>query len=280
MDEITLVAVFYNEAERLQGYFKNVKSVADKIVVVDCGSTDRTAEICKKNGATVIMSPYRYFEQNVNRAMGRVETEWALILDADERLSPGLKKEMRAAAAKGDADVYYVRRINYLFDGFSTRSTINNFLPRLFRKGAVRYEQEIPHEIPVISGKRAKLSGLMYHYAYPSLLHFLRKTQEYIFVMPAEFAKKGQARVSAGERNSRVKLLFGTHGWRMLLLFPLFRFVDFLVFRRLALDGMRGVVFSFCAAINVVLDEIAYWESKSKKKSGTVFDWGREYPEK
>lgn len=277
---VTLVAVFFNEEAKLDGYFRNVKGVADRIVVVDCSSTDRTAEICRKNGATVVKSPYRYFEQNVNRAMEKVETEWVLILDADERLSRELKAEIRGAARSNLADVCFVRRINYLFDGFSTRATINNFLPRLFRKGAVRYEQEVPHEIPAISGRKANISGLMYHYAYPSLQQFLRKTQEYLFEMPAEFAKKGQARISAGERNSRVKFLFGTHGWRMLLLFPLFRFVDFLVFRRLALDGMRGLGFSFCAAINVVLEELAYWEAGSNKESGAVFNWNKEYPER
>jgi len=139
--KITLVAVFYNEEKRLDGYFKNIRNVIDSAIVVDCSSTDKTRQICEKNGATVISSKYRYFEPNVAAALSRVKTEWVMILDADERLSPALKNEIKEAARTGKADVFFIKRINYFFDGFSTKSSVNAYLPRLFRKGCVRWEQ-------------------------------------------------------------------------------------------------------------------------------------------
>ncbi len=277
--KITLVAVFYNEEAKLGGYFANVKGVVDEMVVVDCGSSDRTGEICRKAGATVIESSNRYFEQNVNKALARVQSPWVLILDADERLSPELKGEIKNAIQRPDADVFYINRINYLFDGFSTKSSINTYLPRLFRKGRVSWEMEMPHEIPKVSGRTARLKPLFYHYAFVGVPSFIRKMEEYLCRLPSEYAKKGKDKVLIAERNRMVALLFGTHGLRRLFIYPVAISLEHMLVRRLIFDGMRGVVFSIATGIYAFLEEAIHWETESKKKSLTAIDWGREFPD-
>jgi glycosyltransferase involved in cell wall biosynthesis len=278
-NRLTLVAVFYNEEKKLGGYFKNVSGVADSAVVVDCSSSDRTAEISRKNGAVVIGSPLRYFEQNVNRALERAEGDWILILDADERLSEGLKKEIGAALRRDDVDVFLIKRINYLFDGFSAKSSINAWLPRLFRKGCVRWEQEMPHENPRIAGRVGRLGCVFYHYAYPDLPAYVKKMEEYLCRLPAEYAKKGQKRIRLSDRDS-MSLVFGRHGWRRMFLYPPFVVMEYLLLRRLLLDGTRGIVFSYCAGAYAFFEEAVWWGEKARAAQGAAIDWGREYPEK
>ncbi|HIH30584.1 TPA: glycosyltransferase family 2 protein [Candidatus Micrarchaeota archaeon] len=280
-ERLSLVAVFYNEAEKLPGYFANVRGVADEIVAVDCSSSDRTAEICRKNGALVIPSKYRYFEQNVNKALSKVnEGGWVLVLDADERLSPGLKREIRKVLESPQTDVYLIKRINYLFDGFSTRSTINTWLPRLFRKGCVHWEQEMPHEKPVVEGKTARLSSIFFHYAYTSVPAYVQKMDEYLCRMPAEYAKKGKNRILIGERDSKVSMIFGSHGLRRMFLYPPILVLNHLIRRRLIFDGRRGAIFAVCAGIYSFFEEAIYYEVKSKEKNSVMINWKKEYPDK
>lgn len=279
VNKITLVAVFYNEAEKLPGYFKNVSGVVDEMVVVDCNSTDGTAKICKANGAKVIKSNIRYFEQNINKALSAAQTEWLLIVSADERLSTRLKKEIRGAVRHAEGtDIFAFKRINYLYEGFSTKSGINRFEPRLFRKGHVYWANETPHEPETVVGKVKRLGGLMYHYSIVSIGAFLEKTYDYVCKLPSEFAKRGKV-ATFGERDRRVSLIFGTHGLRMLFLFPIFRTLDNLVRQRLILDGMRGLVHSILAGVHAFLEEASYWEISSKKRQGAVLDWKKEYPD-
>lgn len=277
MERITLVAVFYNEETKLPGYFRNVEEVVDKKIVVDCSSTDATVKICGRNGARVIRSNHRYFEQNVNRALDRVEGGgWVLILDADERLSPELKREIRRATEKPSADIYFMKRINYLFDGFSTKSTINTYLPRLFRKGCVRWEQEMPHEKPVLEGKQARLKSLFFHYAYPSIPSYLHKMEDYLCQMPLQFSKNGKMAIRISERDSRGRMVFGTHGWRRMFLFPIFIVLNHLLRHRLILDGRRGIVFAVCAGSYAFFEEAVWWGAHSNRK----MKWRNEYPVK
>lgn len=281
-EKLTLVAVFFNEEQKLPGFFKNVKGLADRMVVIDCKSTDKTGEICRANGAEVTVSPFRYFEPNIGGALAKVDGGFVLILDADERLSDGLKAEIKAVLSNGKppADVYFIKRNNFLFDGFSAKSSINAYLPRLFRKGCVYWEKGMPHEPPTVKGATARLSGIFFHYAYMGVPQYVKKMEEYIFQMPVEYAKSGRMKVLSSERDGRVSFIFGSHGIRMLLLYPAFNVLNHLFRHYLILDGMRGVIYSICAGISSFLEEATYQTVKSQEKNGIKMDWNQEYPDK
>lgn len=279
-NKVTLVAVFYNEEKKLPGYFLNVAGVFDDIIVVDCSSTDSTAEICRKSKATVLSSKYRYFEQNVNSALAKVKTEYVFVLDADERLSSGLKGEIRESVASAKFDRYYMHRFNYIFGSFARHETRNVWLPRLFRLGHVRWMKEEPHETSLMTGTLTRLQSPMYHYVHPSTIYWLRKTEDYLATLPSEFAKKGQKKVNLGERVGMIALVFGSHGWRRLLLFPVFQVFNYLFRHRLVLDGRIGITFSCCQGVYAFIEEAIHQEEAMKQKTGAKFDWADEYPEK
>ena len=204
---------------------------------------------------------------------------WVLVLDADERLSLGLKREIRKALESQGADIYLIKRINYLFDGFSSKSTINTWLPRLFRKGCVRWEQEMPHEAPVLDGRQARLKQVFFHYAFPDVPSYVQKMEDYLCQLPGQYSKKGQEKVRIGERDSRGKFLFGTHGYRRMFLFPPFIVLNHLFRKRLVMDGMRGILLSVFSGIYAFFEEAIWWEAQSKAKSGISIDWQKEFPD-
>lgn len=281
-EKITLAAVFYNEEEKLPGYFKNVAGVFDSIVVVDCSSADRTAEICRKNGARVLSSKIRYFENNAARLIAAAPDGWIFILDADERLSPELKRELRKAVDgnAGEFAAFAVNRREYMFNGFAKKGRMDlSPIVRLLRKGKFHIPPE-PHSTYVVDGGVGRISkGIIQHYNLTSFEFFMRKTERYLLDMPAEYKRAGNVkRVNIGERNKGVSSIFGKHGFRRQFIFPAFHVLNYLFRHRFILDGTRGLVYSFGMGIYVFLEEALWWDAEEKKKSGCRIDWKKEYP--
>ena len=89
MSSIALACNFKNEVENVRRIFNCVESVISEIVVVDCGSTDGTRELCKKLGARVYdIGECPGYGQMRTITLHLCRTEWALILDGDEMMDP------------------------------------------------------------------------------------------------------------------------------------------------------------------------------------------------
>ncbi len=282
MERITLMAVFYNEEEKLPGYFRNVEGLFDEILVVDCGSTDQTAQICKENGAKVFKSNVRYFENNVNTLIDAAKDGWVFILDADERLSPEIKGEIRRAVNENTGCAAFgINRREYLFSRFAKSGRLN-LVPnvRLLRKGKFTYPPE-PHSTPKIQGRTGLIQkGFILHYNLVSMPFFLQKLTRYLLDMPVEYAKAGNdKRVNIGERNQRIYSIFGKHGIRRLLLFPPVQVLNYLFRHRFILDGMNGFAYSLGMGMYAFFEE-AIWQDIELRKKGKNLDWRNEYPEK
>jgi glycosyltransferase involved in cell wall biosynthesis len=283
LEKITLAAVFYNEEEKLPGYFRNVSGAFDNIVVVDCSSTDKTAEICRKNGAKVVGSNIRYFENNAAKLIEASPDGWIFILDADERLSPELKQAIRSAVEgnKEGFAAFTVNRREYLFNEFASKGRMDlSPIVRLLRKGKFTIPPE-PHSTYVVSGKTGAIQeGMIRHYNLTSFGFFMRKVERYLLDLPSEFKKSGNtSRVNIGERNKGIYSLFGKHGIRRLFLFPPVQTLNYLIRHRFILDGTRGWVYSVGMGIYAFMEEALWWDATEKEKANRTLDWQKEYPE-
>ena len=92
--KISAVIITFNEEDRLEDALISCLGVADEIIVVDSFSSDKTVEIAKKNGVVVIQKIFKDYGDQKNFAMKQASNNWVLNLDADERLSEGLKTEI------------------------------------------------------------------------------------------------------------------------------------------------------------------------------------------
>ena len=87
MPTVGLSMIVKNEAQTLAACLQSVSGVVSQIVIADTGSTDNTADIAREFGATVISVPWEnHFANARNAALQLMQTDWVLVLDADEEL--------------------------------------------------------------------------------------------------------------------------------------------------------------------------------------------------
>ncbi len=182
-----------NEINNIEECIRSVE-FAQEIVVVDSHSTDGTQEAARKLGANVIEFDWnRQFPKKKNWALENVEWkhDWVLILDADERITPKLAKEITDAINTQEYGGFYINRC-FMFMGAWLRHC--GYYPswniRLFKHKLGRYERlyisgdsksgdnEV-HEHVILEGNAGYLKSDMLHYAYPTIDVWIEKHNRY-----------------------------------------------------------------------------------------------------
>ena len=93
MNKLSVVILAKNEERQIVDCIKNV-SFADEIVVIDDNSKDKTAELARENGAKVYTRKLDNFSSQRNFGLSKTTNKWVLFMDADERITPELAKEI------------------------------------------------------------------------------------------------------------------------------------------------------------------------------------------
>ncbi len=135
-----------NEGKRLPTAIESVRKIADRVIVVDTGSTDDTIEQARSLGAEVIEYTWQDdFADARNRSLTEAECDWILCLDADECLAPESESAL-VQALSGKAGAYMVR-IDSRVDSTAGKVFVN-FFPRLFRNlDGVRFEGKVHEQV-------------------------------------------------------------------------------------------------------------------------------------
>ena len=111
----------------------------DELVVLDLESDDGSAELARRAGARVVAHPAVPIVELVrNDAADAATGDWVLVVDPDERVSPGLAGELRRLAARDDIDAVVLPRMNLDF-GHAPSSPLQRYEPqlRMYRRAAV-----------------------------------------------------------------------------------------------------------------------------------------------
>jgi tetratricopeptide (TPR) repeat protein len=114
---LSLVMIAKNEERFLPACLESVRGVVDEIVLVDTGSTDRTVEIARQHGAKVLHRAWdEDFSAARNHGLEHATGDWALWLDADERLPQGEGEKLRRLVESAPPEIggYSVTIRNYL----------------------------------------------------------------------------------------------------------------------------------------------------------------------
>ena len=106
MEDVTFIVLTKNEEINIKDCMKSIREFAKRVVVVDSGSTDRTVEIAKELGADVYVHPFENYARQFNWGIDNTDitTKWTFRLDADERLTPALCKELSKLIKEHDND--------------------------------------------------------------------------------------------------------------------------------------------------------------------------------
>lgn len=269
------VVLAYNEERNLPACLESLAGWVGEIVVVDSGSTDATADIARRHGARVATHPFETHARQWNWALANVPLAgaWVLALDADQRVTPELAREIGAAVARDDGVCgYYVNR-RQVFRGRWIRhgGYYPKYLLKLFRRGEGWADEAdlVDHHFRV-RGRVARLRGdivednrteadiavwVAKHVRYAAL-----QARQEAGLVPA--AAAGALPVAAGSPDARVARMKSVWAHLPLYLRPCLYFAYRYVLRLGFLDGKEGFVFHFLQAwwyrllVDIELDEL------------------------
>jgi glycosyltransferase involved in cell wall biosynthesis len=151
---ISACIVCRDEADRLGPCLESLPWV-DELVVLDLESADESAALAAAAGARVIRHEAVPIVETVRNVAADAATgDWVLVVDPDERVSPGLAAELRRLAARPDLDAVVVPRMNLDF-GYAPRSPLQRYEPqlRMYRRSEVRWPT-FPNALPHVPEHR------------------------------------------------------------------------------------------------------------------------------
>ncbi len=176
----------YNEALNLPYTLASLEGLARRVFVVDSGSTDGTQKIAESMGATVVHHDWEGYARQKNWAIDNLpfESDWILIVDADEALTPELREEIRTITTREPKLVPEVAfHINRVLIFLGRKIWHCGYYPswnmRLFRRGKARYEDRAVHEHMIADGSTGYLKHLLLHEDRRGLEHFFAKHNRY-----------------------------------------------------------------------------------------------------
>ena len=196
MTQLSVIVITKNEATNIRDCLRSV-AFADQIVVLDSGSTDDTVPIAQEMGAQVHQSAeWPGFGAQKNRALQHAVGSWVLSIDADERISPELAKEISAAIQSDRSNAYALaRQTQFCGQWIRHCGWTPDYVVRLFKRGKATFTNDAVHEKLVFGNPAEKLVYLgppMLHYSYRTSDDYWNKLQRYSKDWALQRYKQGQ----------------------------------------------------------------------------------------
>lgn len=253
MSTLSAVLIVKNEEAALSECLQGLVW-ADELVVVDAGSTDATVEIAKKYTDKVyIEADWPGYGPQRQRAQNYASSDWVVMIDADEHVTPELRDAIKFAVTNNDQNkVYALPRLSWVFGRFIRHSGwYPDYVVRLYPRNKAAYGDEMVHEklhfpdsLDVI-----KLKGDLLHYTYRDLEHYLVKSAGYA-------AAWAQQREAKGKRTSLLQGFW--HG--------LACFIRMYILRLGFLDGRQGLLLAILSAHSTFVKYADLWVKRQEQK--------------
>ncbi|GAB6099422.1 glycosyltransferase family 2 protein [Halanaerocella petrolearia] len=242
MVSIGVLVLTYNEEDNIEDCLESVSWV-DEIVVVDSYSQDDTLELAREYTTKVYQREFDDFASQRNYGLEQIESDWVLVVDADERVTSDLQEEVLNKLSTPQASGYKIPRKNYFLGKWiKYAGWYPDYTLRLFKAADNRYSGLV-HEGLEIEGKIEKLESPFIHYTYRDLDHYLAKINQYT-TLDAE--KKYQAGKKKG-------LLY-------ILLRPVVEFIKKYILKKGFLLGSQGLILAILSSYYQFLKYIKLWE--------------------
>lgn len=228
MTYLSVVIITLNEERNIGRCLQSVMGIADDIVVVDSGSTDRTEEICIQYGARFISHPWLGFVETKNFANSQAKYPVILSLDADEALSDKLRESVLKIKKEKILTAYSMNRLtNYCGKWIRHCGWYPDRKIRIFNRDFSRWTGMVIHEILTVDqGIEVKhLDGDLLHYSYYTVAGHIAQANRFTDLTAEEAFRKGKKATIA-------QIMFK----------PLARFIRDYFFKLGLLDGYYGFI--------------------------------------
>lgn len=254
MAKISVVINTLNEEKNLPRALASIKDLANEVVVCDMYSDDKTVEIAQKFGAKVYNHERtNYVEPARNFALSQATSDWILILDADEEVTPVLTQRLKEITKDNSADYVLMPRKNIIFGKWMQHSRWwPDYNVRFFKKGKVVWS-EIIHAVPETHGVGRDLPGeeafAIIHYEHTSISQYLTRHDRYSTIL-------AEAKIAEGYEFT----------WVDLLRKPTSEFLSRFFVGEAYKDGVHGLALSLLQAFTEVLIYLKVWEMEKFKE--------------
>lgn len=235
MPLLTAILIAYNEEADLPRALRSLQGVADEIVVVDSGSTDRTREIAASLGARVSTRQVDSLAEQKNYAASFASNDWLLSIDCDEALDEELRASLLAwKASTPDKSGYDFALKTFYFGKWIRHSGwYPDYKLRLYNKQRGKFHSAF-HESIRVEGPVGRLSGHLLHYTIGSVEEQRAKIDSLTTLAAQDLFTRGRK------------------SWRGAMLFaPPWTIVQRLVFQLGLLDGWRGLLIAWFSGTNI-----------------------------
>lgn len=193
--KLSVTVITKNEARDLAGALASV-AWADEIVVVDSHSTDATVAIARQHTDRVVVRDWPGYPDQKNYAASIASHDWILSLDADERVTPGLAREIRSVLSRdGELDpvAFRIPRVTwYLGRWVRTTDWYPDYQTRLYNRRAAEWTGRYVHEAVAVRGSTGRLQGEFQHYAYRDIADHLETIDRYTTYAARQMREAGR----------------------------------------------------------------------------------------
>jgi len=280
---ITLIILTYNEELHLQRCLESVKNLAERIIIVDSFSTDKTCEIAQQFGAEVIQRKFVNQAEQFQWALENtnISTEWVFRLDADEYILPELYQEIKEKLNHLPQEITGInlkRRLYFQSSWIKRGGFYPLRLLRIWRNGAAVMEQKMMDEHTVLMhGKSIDFDHDFVDENLSSLVKWTDKhnnysTREAIMRLDAQYHFLEQNQQNLHKSNKQFYL-------KLPLFLRAFVYFCYRYFIKLGfLDGRNGLIwhvlqgFWYQFLVDAKIAQVEYFSKKENKPVKTIIE--------
>jgi glycosyltransferase involved in cell wall biosynthesis len=277
MADVTVVILTKDEEKNIELCLKSVQGFAKRIVVVDSGSKDKTVDIARQLGADVYEHPFENYSRQFNWGLDNtnIETKWTIRLDADERFTPALCKELEQAMEEhctDDVNGFVLEAWLYFMDKCLKHGGSRKKKLMVFKTGLGRVEDRKMDEHTILSnGNAIEIREKFLHYDFKDLGTYVKKLnwyatremQDYIEARFPDGGFNGDNKEINTIRNQKTKYYKLPMFWRCWAYF-LYQYIICGNF----LNGKEGFIYSFLYHLyyRMLVDAKIYEQLKYKRQ--------------
>jgi glycosyltransferase involved in cell wall biosynthesis len=252
--KVSAIVTSFNEIDQIEECVASLLW-ADEVVLVDSFSSDGTVDLVREKFPTVRVLQREYFGSAAqkNFAVDNAVNDWVLIADADERVTPELKNEVRRVMENPKFWAYSIGRRNFILGREVRYSGLQrDTVRRLFNRNHARYPNRRVHTDLAVEGAVGKLKFKFLHNYIRSFDHMIEKMTRY--------GVWGGTQLFLEQRETNAYQIFG-HAFA--------RFFRDYVLNLGFLDGTQGLI---CVGMHTFYTFWKYaklWEFTELKRTGS-----------
>jgi len=230
MPSLSVIIPTFNEEAYIEDALRSV-SFADEIILIDSCSTDNTVKLARPYVSKVLERKFDSFSAQKNHAIQHATGDWILFLDADERVTHSLEREIKKTIELGGHGGYKLHFPHFYMNRFLYHHSDD--VLRLVKREGAHFTGTV-HEKLHCTGTVGKLQNPVLHYTYKGLESYIKKKERYAWFQAQQLYDRGKKA-----------------SWYHFTVKPLWRFFSSYIVRGGFRDGIPGLTVASVNAYGV-----------------------------